>query len=294
MKKTAYIFAMAAILAAGCGKEVITPAEEEIPQTATLVFTPEYEMNVDVKSAEIGKSDIWCFLCTIEYDYDTGSNNYTYYEPIKQSEINGTSYLFNIPRKDNLYATFAIIPEGLDAKELEWEHNDQNYGNRYINLAQDLVTKEPFDLYMTSHNFTDGSRYEQITFDDSLNTSISRTLEKAIHHVKTRLKFTNMPEGITPESYIRKIHFKVGSMQQVTFTIDEMYDEMESTTTYKCADIYVNFSRSYSSRAYYNYLFYTIETTDNKIFYNPSYNYQLYNGYAIQQNTITIDYNSII
>lgn len=292
MKKTAYIFAMAAILAAGCGKEVITPAEEEIPQTATLVFTPEYEMNVDVKSAEIGKSDIWCFL----YSFDYGTGTATYYDPFKQSEINGTSYLYNIPRKDNIniFATFAILPEGIDANELEWEH----YQDKYISLAQDKISKDPFVLYMTSYNFTYGSYYRSVSFDESGNASIhenSRTLTQAVHLLKTKFNFTNLPEGTTAESYIRKIHISSNLIQSESpsFSFEEMYSETDDNgTTWICADIYLNYSNSIKNNYSYDTISYIIETTGNKIL-KTEYTYYFKNNNSVMQTSMLIDYEKI-
>ncbi|MGN1211456.1 MAG: hypothetical protein ACI4TM_07200 [Candidatus Cryptobacteroides sp.] len=290
MKQTAYIFAMAAVLVAGCSKEAVTPAQEDSPQTATLVFTPEYDMEVDVKSAEIGKSDIWCFLYS--YDYDTST--YTYYDPFKQSEINGTSYLYNIPRKDNLYATFAILPEGTEANELEWEH----YQDNYINFAQDIISKDPFVLYMTSYSFTYGSYYRSVSFDESGNASInegSRTLTQAVHRIKTRFYFYNLPEGTTAESCIRKIHISSNLIESesLSFSFEDLYSETDdSGTTWICADIYLNYSNSIKKNINYDNICYIIETTGNKIF-RTEYSYYFKNNTAVMQTSMNIDYESI-
>lgn len=291
MKQTAYILAAAAMIAAGCSKEVISPAEES-GQNATLVFTPEFDMEVEVKSVELGKADIWCFL------YDAGTKEYK--DPFKQSEINGTSYLYNIPKNDNLYAAFVMVPEGSDINAFTWVHHSE----LALSTHDRMFTKTPLELYMSDfasiysnslgHSFY-GGQYYAVSFGSDGSASISREMKPAIHKERVMVRMTGLPEGTSIESVIRQLHVKTQSGMSCSFSLEEMYDETDydysPAVVWKCMDLYLNPTGDDYLNNYEN-AYMTVETTDNRLFMNNDI--MQFNYYSfIHEHKVKINYDRI-
>lgn len=274
MKKLIYILTAAVAMLAACEKQ---PAQMAADETATIAFSPEFELEAEVKSASIGETDIWCFL----YDNNTGA--LTSESPYKQKEINNGIYYFNVPKIDNGYITFAIMPE--DATYIV----SSGWNNGNISFNDNFVTTTETELYSTGSNYDD-SYGTWVNTNDEGTDSFDLTLYQRHRECKLMFYFQDMPADVTPESLIKKIHVTVGSIKlDEVLTLDSMDKENIDGTDYWCKQTYLHFGYDYRNIWYdYSYIDLIIETVDNRIFtaYDLSFNYE-----RNEQVKIKIDYD---
>ena len=286
MKKIIYILVSAATLAgtAGCAKQ---PFPEKDSETMTISIVPEFEMDIDVKSVEIGKTDIWCFV----YDFDTMEQ--VEGSPVKQNEINGNVYSYQVPKCVNAQVHFAIMPENTTWKELYSTHF-----NNYIDCNDSFVTTTETELYMSNGEwFSMGSYGIYVNSADSGTDTYQVTMQQI--HRKTHVMFrvTNLPDGVTTESLIKNIHITMGGISLgEALTLGDMTkdyavgDDWDNTQyEWFTKDIYSYFGYDYrESYSSYNQVSLIIETTDNRIFKSDDF----WIEYRPNENLkITVDYN---
>ena len=286
MKKLIYIMVSAAMLAgaSACNKET-TETPEAKDEYTTLHFTPEYDLDVEVKSVEIGKTDIWCFF----YDY----TNEEWKGPFKQSEINESTYSYQVPKTSAAVVHFVIMPE-----ELLDYMNLENYS--WIDIDKSLITLDKLNIYMTDSNEyheTHGSVGQWVTDLDQEDVSLNLTMGQRHRKSQLMVRFTNLPESVRTEDIVKEMHPGFGNLpldkgiKLSDMRIEKRYDTWEGETTWYCADIYSIEGRTdrYSSNDYY-YFTLTIETKDQKIYQtNDLYLYFNHN----EEIRITIDYNQM-
>ncbi|MBQ7812433.1 MAG: hypothetical protein IJ394_07755 [Bacteroidales bacterium] len=286
MKKIIYILVSAAMLAgtAGCAKQ---PFPEKDSETMTISIVPEFEMDIDVKSVEIGKTDIWCFV----YDFDTMEQ--VEGSPVKQNEINGNVYSYQVPKCVNAQVHFAIMPENTTWKELYSTHY-----NNYIDCNDSFVTTTETELYMSNGEWSSTGSYGiYVNSADSGTDTYPVTMQQ--RHRKTHVMFrvTNLPDGVTTESLIKNIHITMGgiSLDKVLTPADmtKEYTASENTTyEWLTADIYNYFGYDYrEANSNYNEFTFTIETTDNRIFKSDEFYTNFEPNEAME---IVIDYYYIM
>lgn len=288
MKKIIYILVSAAMLAvtAACEKQ---PSLNKAPETMTISIIPEFEMDIDVKSIEIGKTDIWCYI----YDWDTkmqleGS-------PVKQSEINGNVYSYQVPKCENAYVHFVVKPENSTWTDRYLSHNEY-----VIDCNDTFVSTSETEIYASHRNRWEGESCG-LWINSADSGTDTYTIEMYQLHRKMHLMFTfiNMPEGVTAESLIKNIYLKAGdteldgTLDIADMTLENAVMSDWDSTLYEwyTTDIYMYFGHDYR-QVYddYRYIDLMIETTDNRIYsaedirFNYSYN---------ENMKITIDYDYI-
>ncbi len=275
MKKLIYILTAAAVaMLAACEKQ---PAQTSENETTTIAFSPEFELEAEVKSAVIGETDVWCFL------YDNDTEALTPGSPYRQKEINNGVYYFNVPKINNGYITFAIMPENATYTVSSSWYNGQ------VNFNDNFVTTTEIELYSTGSDY-DNSHGMWINTNDEGTDSFNLTLYQRHRECKLMFYFQDMPADLTPESLIKKIHVTVGSIGlDEVLTLDNMDKENIDGTDYWCKQTYLHFGYDYRNNWYdYNYIDLIIETVDNRIFtaYDLSFNYE-----RNEEVKIRIDYD---
>ena len=288
MKKIIYILVSAAMFAvtAACEKQ---PSLNKAPETMTISIIPEFEMDVDVKSVELGQTDIWCYV----YDGDTKMQ--VEGSPVRQSEINGNVYSYQVPKCENAYVHFVVKPENSTWTDRYLSHNEY-----IIDCNDTFVSTAETEIYASNRPSWTGGSYG--IWVNSADSGTDRyTVEMYQLHRKMHLMFTftNMPEGVTAESLIKNIHLKAGGVGlDGTLDISEMAVENAvmsewDNTMYKwyTKDIYMYFGHDYMQvNNDYRYIDLLIETTDNRIYSAED----IWFNYEYNENMkITIDYDYI-
>lgn len=274
MKKLIYILtAAAAMMLAACEKD---PVQNSVTETATITFTPDFELEAEVKSAAVGKSDIWCFLL------DAGTGMLTEGSPYKQKEINNGVYYFNVPKVSSGYAVFTIMPE--DATyivDTDW--------NLRIYFNDNFVTTTETELYSTGGTHDDCYGTWVNTNDEGID-SFNNTLYQRHRECKLMFYFQDMPEGVTPQSLIKNIHVTVGSTElDEVLTLDNMEQINTAGTDYWCKQTYLHFGYEYRNlKSDYRYIDLKIETLDNRIFTADDIYYEYERNEEVK---IRIDYD---
>lgn len=288
MKKIIYLLVSAAMLAvtAACGKQ---PSPDKDPETMTISIVPEFEMDVDVKSVELGRTDIWCYV----FDWDTKMQ--VEGSPVKQSEINGNVYSYQVPKCENAYVHFVIRPENSTWTDRYLSHNEN-----VIDCNDSFVSTVETEIYASNRpSWTDGSHGIWVNSADSGTDTYTIEMYQLHRKMHLMFTFTNMPEGVTAESLIKNIHLKAGDIElDGTLDLSDMTVENESltdwdNTMYKwyTKDIYMYFGYDYRQiYSDYRKIDLMIETTDNRIYRAED----IWFNYAHNEKMkITIDYDYI-
>lgn len=275
MKKLIYILTAAAVtMLAACEKQ---PAQMSETETATIAFSPEFELEAEVKSAVIGETDIWCFL----YDNNTGA--LAPGSPYRQKEIKDDVYYYSVPKINDGYITFAIMPE--NATYIV----SSGWYNAAVNFNDNFVTTTETELYSTGSNYDD-SFGTGINTNDGGTDSFNEVLYQRHRECKLMFYFQDMPAEVTPENFIKKIHVTVGSIElDEVLTLDNMVRENIDGTDYWCKQTYLHFGYEYRNSWYdYSYIDLVIETVDNRVFtaYDLSFSYE-----RNEEVKIKIDYD---
>lgn len=287
MKKIIYFLISTAICAGiiACDKQI---SSDKNSKTMTISIMPKLEMDIDVRSVELGKTDIWCYV----FDWDTklqveGS-------PVKQSEINGNIYSYQIPKCENAYVHFVIKPENS-----VWIDKYLTYNEMVIDCNDTFVTTTKTEIYASNRNRWEGESYGILVNSADSGTDIYTINMNQLHRrLHVMFTFTNMPEGITTENLIKKVHLSVGDIE-----LDETLDpadmtienaplsEWDSTLQkWYSTDIYLYFGYDYRQVNSNRYIDLLIETTDNRIYSAKN----IYYNYSYNENLkIIIDYNNI-
>lgn len=286
MKKIIYIMVSAAMLCglAACEKN---PALEPEQETMTITMEPEFELDVDVKSAAIGETDIWCFV------YDGTTREQVNGSPVKQSEINGSTYVYQIPKCENAYVHFAIMPE-----ETTWKSFYPEY-SEYIECNDTFFTTEERELYMSGNNYNNGSTGIWVNSADSGSDSYNVTLWQKHRKIHLMIKMYDQPEGVLIEDIIKRINIKASEIELDTvLELSEMERETAPTNSgyttqyeWHVKDLWLHygsdFRESYSNLNSIDFIF---ETHDKKIFTVED----VWFAYSCNESLrLDIDYDSI-
>ena len=290
MKKFLYIMVSIALLTgvAACEKQGVDINNEQQPQTRTLTLTPEYELGIDVKSAEIGTSDIWCMFWDADKWEWTG--------PFKQSEINGTTYSYQIPVTTNGYVFFAIMPEEM----INNVYKSVSYYDPFIDINETFITTENPHIYMSSVNSYDDYGSYGIYVNSQSQSSISMNVKLMQRHRKGHLmlRFTNVPVGVEMKDVINNIFIKFENLTlDKGFKFSDMNVELSTgsdySTTYDwhTADVYMYADSQRRNEEYYRHMSLIIERTDGQIYISDECSLNFYPSENIQ---FIIDYNYIV
>ena len=267
-----------AMLAAiqACNKQPIEGSDTEVEYT-TLKFTPEYELDIDVKSIEIGKTDIWCYL----YDYEKE----VLLEPFKQSEINGSTYCYQLPKLESANIFFVAMPEELlDYMKLE--------SPNYIYLDKSFISLDEQDIYMSEYEYHSnyGCYGYYIWGLDSKDISLSLTMAPRYRKTHLMINFVDFPSTSKIEDIIDKVYPSFRNLQLnkgidlEEMVVEKRYDSWEGETTWYTMDIYSICDNAENADSYFTL---KIETKDRKI-YETS---EMFNYYSQNEELrIYIDY----
>jgi len=291
MKKVLYIFLSVLVIVAvsSCGKETILqeqPMEKEIVRVSIQPVFDDLE--IEVKSLEIGKTDILC------YAYSSAGLLAGY--PIKQTEINGNTYLYDIPR-DGYYLAFMVYPGDVEfhytyyddyIKDTYVYYDDPSYSYKTTLVHKySEVTCEKKYYYLGNQKVWWGHlNYYNIDDDCSFGTV---TLSNMQRDCKLMFNFTGMPEGETAETYVDKIHVKVGGMSlDKVLTMEDLASETVEEETLWCKTIYTVMGYDLFGEGFRT-MDIIIECTDGKIFVVDQFKY---NYIRNEQQRININFST--
>ena len=284
------------------GMMVISCSDIDVPvqdkneqEYTTLVFEPEDEMDVEVKS-EIGPDkNIWCLL------YNTETQNT--FGPILQSEIVSYTdwnqntkykYTYNIPKEDNLLAYFAILPEGKTMNDYKWEVKQLTYDGTetyFWNFTDSWAETGYKEIWMSSFKYGYGSYPLSLTnWNSEGNVSGSTTLYSATRQTKIKFKFNYFPETIKAEDVVKGIYLNFGSVKMEMIPFDELINEADTEYKYVEATLHLSQEERAAGSPDFNYI---IETNDGKLYSSNKIilnNNSYYYYYSI---TADISYNDL-
>ena len=229
-----FLILLAGVFAAfSCDKPVCIEPEFDGEETVRIAVNPIMDMQVDVKSMEVGETDILCYA----YKDAVLVSGF----PIKQTEIQGNTYLYDMPKS----ASYRVFFVAYDTEALL---NYQSYvyylngyslnGYRYV-MVNELseVTCDRKEYYISNSS---GWYSEGLSFylDDDYDMG-KVTLYNMQRDCKLMFNFEGLPEGETVETYIDNIHIKVGGLAlDKILTMEDLEAETVEEETLWCKTIY--------------------------------------------------------
>lgn len=258
-----YLFILMALTGVVSGCEGVSPVAEDLSDNGmmTLFVEPQFgDMDVEVKSLEIGKDDIMCIIYDSEGNLVEGS-------PFMPSAIDGSMYRYDVPAVSSGHCHFVVWPEGTEP------HLDGN--GLYIKDSYAVVEKR--EIYMSGvnsgHAYSNGIYYSYIySYGYSLNTSAGKVVSfgtvrmsqcHKLCHMK--LQFNGIPEGYTPETYIKSINLAFGRDEINTFLVMDDLSEVDGIWWTK--DIYLHYGWDVYQKNSSNMMI-TVETVTGDILKN--------------------------
>lgn len=270
------------VVMSSCGKEAIPqdqPLEDEI---VSIAIEPEFDgLEVDVKSLEIGKVDILCYA----YDGTVLLDGF----PRSQSEINNGTYFYDVPTK----TSFLVFSSNSEDVALQFMYsggsiNDIYIGYTYIMLysySEVTCTNKPY--YMSKSSGWYGQALS-LSLDNDCDIG-TVTLSNMQRDCKLMFNFTGMPEGETAETYVDKIHVKVGGMSlDKVLTMEDLASETVEEETLWCKTIYTVMGYDLFGEGFRT-MDIIIECTDGKIFVVDQFKY---NYIRNEQQRININFST--
>lgn len=254
-----------------------------------VAFKPELDFQIDVKSIELGKTDILCYAYY-------GSN----YQPIegfpkKQAEIIDGIYFYDLP------ATSVLVLFSTDTTDVSLVFSfDTRYLNGYdlgssyfcaVVCEKSEVTCEKNEFYISTGSLDWCSTMYKFSFDDDFMISPDNKilrLGNMQRDCKLMFNFTGMPEGETAQTYIDKIHIKVGGMPlDKILTMEDLEEETVEDETLWCKTIYTVMGYDLFGEGFRK-MDIVIECTDGKLFVVDQFKY---NYIRNEQQRININFS---
>ena len=262
-------------LTSSCGQQLQLQEPQDEESLVRIAVEPEFdELQVEVKSIEIGKTDIFCYAFT-SFGPIEGY-------PKKQTEIQGNRYYFDVPTSHNLLA-FVVYPEDVIPN---WHYTYSSYyiNDYYIyyegnsNGSKTTLVHEYSEVTCTKREYYIGdqegwwSRVWSYSIDE--DTSYGKTVFQNMQRdCKLMLNFTGMPEGETAETYVDKIYVKVGGMDlDKVLTMADLTAETVEEETLWCKTIYTVMGYDLFGEGFRT-MDIIIETTDGKIYVTDQFKY---------------------
>ena len=253
-----------------------------------VAFKPELDFQIDVKSIELGKTDI---LCHAYYD-----SNYQLIKgfPKKQSEIIDGIYFYDLPTSSVLLFFSTDNTEVPLSLSFAVRYlNGYDLGSTYncaVVCEKSEVTCEKNEFYISTGSPDWFSPMYKFTFDDdymiSPDSKVLR-LGNMQRDCKLMFNFTGMPEGETAQTYIDKIHIKVGGMPlDKILTMEDLEEETVEDETLWCKTIYTVMGYDLFGEGFRK-MDIVIECTDGKLFVVDQFKY---NYIRNEQQRINIDF----
>ena len=285
MKKLLYMIMSAAVVTAvSCDKDTKPQDTAAGDEMVRIAMEPEFEgLEVEVKSIEIGKTDILCYAYTSAGLLDG--------YPKKQVEINGNTYLYDIPQGRTYYVFFTVYPEVVSFRY----HYDTRYiKDYYIGYYSTLLIHEKSEVtcekkdYYISNSANWWSRSLDIYTDQDYSLG-NVSLSNMQRDCKLMFSFTGMPEGETAGTYVDKIHVKVGGKAlDKVLTMEDLTAETVEEETLWCKTIYTVMGYDLFGEGFRT-MDIIIECTDGKIFVVDQFKY---NYVRNEQQRININFSA--
>lgn len=284
MRNLIYII-MAAVLASAvsCGKEILPQEPLKEDGMVRLAIEPEFDLQVDVRSVELGITDVLCWA----YSGTTLLEGF----PKKQAEINGSTYLYDIPQGSIYRVFFTVYSEDI---QLLYSY-DKYYLNGYaLGGYYHTIVHETSEVTCTRNEYyiSNASNWWSCSLDIKTDSDYSLgtvTLSNMQRDCKLMFNFTGMPEGVTADTYIGKIHVKVGGLSlDKVLTMKDLTAETIDEETLWCKTIYTVMGYDRFGTGFKT-IDIIIECTDGKVF---MVNQFAYNYKRNEQQRINIDFST--
>lgn len=252
--------------------------------TVRIAIEPEFDgLKVDVKSLDIGKTDILCYA----YLGSTLLDGF----PKKQSEVKDGIYFYDIPQSSGYYSVFfTVYPEGVS---LLYHYNTGYLNDYWIGGWYHTIVHEKSEVtcfrkeYYISNSRNWWSRSLDLDPDEDYNIG-TVTLSNMQRDCKLMFNFTGMPEGETAQTYIDKIHIKVGGMPlDKILTMEDLEEETVEDETLWCKTIYTVMGYDLFGEEFEK-MDIIIECTDGKLFVVDQFKY---NYIRNEQQRININFS---
>lgn len=270
------------VAVSSCGKDHVPQERPMEDGTVRVAIEPEFDgLEVDVKSLEIGETDILCYA----YYGSTLLSGF----PKKQSEVKDGIYFYDIPQNSAYLVFFTVCPEDVS---LSYHYDTRYINDYYLSGWYHIIVHEKSEVtclkkeYYISNSGNWWSRSLDLYLDQDYNMG-TVTLSNTQRDCKLMFNFTGMPEGQTAETYIDKIHVKVGGMSlDKVLTMEDLSSETVGEETLWCKTIYTVMGYDLFGEIFRT-MDIIIETTDGKIYVVDQFKY---NYVRNEQQRININF----
>lgn len=284
MKNLIYIILTAILISVvSCSKDILPPGALKEDGMVRIAIDPEFDLQVDVRSVEVGVTDILCWA----YSETTLLEGF----PKKQEEINGNTYLYDIPQGSTYSVFFTIYPEDI---QLLYSY-DKYYLNGYaLGGYYHTIVHETSEVTCARHEYyiSNAGNWWSRSLDINTDSDYSLgtvTLSNMQRDCKLMFSFSGIPEGETTETYVDKIHVKVGGMAlDKVLTMEDMAVETIEDETLWCKTIYTVMGYDRFGTGFKT-MDIIIESTDGKVFVVNQF---AYNYKRNEQQRININFST--
>ena len=277
------ILATVLVSAVSCSKDILPQETFGNDGMVRIAIEPEFDLQVDVRSVEVGMTDIMCWA----YSGTTLLEGF----PKKQTEINGGTYLYDIPQGSTYRVFFTVYPEDIQFiySYDKYYLNGYALGGYYHTMVHETseVTCTRNEYYISNaDNWWSRSLDIKTDSDYSLGTV---TLSNMQRDCKLMFNFIGMPEGETAETYVDKIHVKVGGLSlDKVLTMEDLTAETIEEETLWGKTIYTVMGYDRFGTGFKT-MDIIIECTDGKVFVVNQF---AYNYKRNEQQRINIDFST--
>lgn len=271
------------LFAVSCSKDISPQSDPVQDEVVRISIEPMFELDVDVKSIDIGKSDILCYA----YSGSTLLDGF----PKVQAEIHGNTYYYVVPKSTTYRLFFTVYGESVPLvyNYDQWYLNGYNLGGYYHTMVHQksevtCVKKE----YYISNAAEWWSRSLDCSMDNDYNIG-AVVLSNMQRDCKLMFCFDGIPEGETAETYIDKIHVKVGGLAlDKILTMEDLEAETVDEETLWCKTIYTVMGLDRFGTGFKT-MDIIIECSDGKIYVANQF---VYNYKRNEQQRININFST--
>ena len=271
------------LFAVSCSKDISPQSDPVQDEAVRISIEPMFELDVDVKSVAIGTSDILC------YAYN-GANLVSGF-PKKQTEIQGNTYFYDIPKSTTCHIFFVAYDA---AATLNYKYDVYNLNGYSLNGWQHVMVNELSEVicerkeYYISNADNWYSKALSFYLDEDYNMG-QITLSNMQRDCKLMFNFVGLPEGETPETYIGNIHIKVGGLAlDKILTMEDLEAETVDEETLWCKTIYTVMGLDRFGTGFKT-MDIIIECSDGKIYVANQF---VYNYKRNEQQRININFST--